>query len=278
MISKEVRRLSRGLAWNGIFGNLGMAMAPLLAGLATWIWSPQAAFVVLGLMNLGGLMLVYRLYRPTGPPAHEHPTSGRSANLGAFAVLLIATTLCGIIYRGATATMPAYLELKNTALVAWVTSSGLSGMTPNLLATVSVSGIFLVGMFGQYLGGRMGERYDLRLCYLAFHSIPAACAVLIGFTSNLLLILCAAVYFFFLIGMQPIENTLVARYTSPRFHHSAYGTKFILTFGVGAFAIKLVQIIETGPGIVWVFPALGFISLLLTGVIGLLILTTRRNH
>ena len=75
--------------------------------------------------------------------------------------------------------------------------------------------------------------------------------------------------------MQPIENTLVANFTPRQFHHSAYGIKFVLTFGVGALAVKLAAYIETNTGIASVFPALGFTSLILVAVIVILIVKTK---
>jgi len=68
----------------------------------------------------------------------------------------------------------------------------------------------------------------------------------------------------------------VARYTPPKLRHAAYGAKFVLTFGVGALAVKMVKSIESGYGIEAVFPALGVTSILLVGVILVLIMNTRR--
>jgi len=66
----------------------------------------------------------------------------------------------------------------------------------------------------------------------------------------------------------------VAKLTPPRFHHSAYGAKFVLTFGVGALAVKLVGYIENVWKIEAVFPTLGLVSLVLVGSILLLISRT----
>lgn len=77
--------------------------------------------------------------------------------------------------------------------------------------------------------------------------------------------------FLFLLGMQPIENTLVARFAPKRFHHSAFGAKFVLTFGVGALAVKGVAVIETGYGIETIFIYLAFVAAVALGFIGWLI-------
>ena len=54
----------------------------------------------------------------------------------------------------------------------------------------------------------------------------------------------ALIYFFFLLGMQPMENTLVARLSPPAFKHSAYGAKFVLTFGIGSLAVIVAGVLE----------------------------------
>jgi len=96
-------------------------------------------------------------------------------------------------------------------------------------------------------------------------------------TANLPLIALGMLYFFFLLGTQPIENTLVARLTPEKFHSSAYGLKFIFTFGVGALSVKAIKIIETGFGIESVFLFLCLVSIVLVSVIGLLILVTSKR-
>jgi FSR family fosmidomycin resistance protein-like MFS transporter len=78
--------------------------------------------------------------------------------------------------------------------------------------------------------------------------------------------------------MQPIENTLVAKFTPKKFHHSAYGSKFVLTFGVGALSVKMIKAIETTVNIEAVFYALGLTSVVLVSVIVMLIYRTRRDE
>ena len=65
--------------------------------------------------------------------------------------------------------------------------------------------------------------------------------------SELPLLLVSIGYVAFNLGMQPIENSLVARMTPVRFRSFAYGLKFVTTLGIGAFSVKGVEwIIENG--------------------------------
>ena len=75
--------------------------------------------------------------------------------------------------------------------------------------------------------------------------------------------------------MQPIENTLVARYTPVKLRHAAYGTKFILTFGVGSLAVRLVGWVKAAWSIQAVFYVMSIVSLCIVITIFTLMLATK---
>jgi hypothetical protein len=270
MISKHVSRVSVGMGINGMFGNLGLATAPLMAGVVTWVWGPRAAYLLLGALNLIGLATMTLLPLPAAGAGPAKAGQGNGSH--GFMILLVAMMLGGIAYRGATVILPAYFELRNAGLFAWLGQILPTDFSANLVATMITSAIFLVGMFGQYLGGRVAERFSLPYSYLVFHLITIGPAFLMARAADLPLILLALIYFFFLLGMQPIENTLVSLLTPARWRHAAFGMKFVLTFGVGALAVKGVGAIERSAGLMWVYPALGCVSIVLVLSIAGLIL------
>ena len=174
LISKQISRVSYGMGINGMFGNLGLAVAPLLAGIVTWIWGPRAVYLVLGSLNLVGALVM--AVRPL--PTDSHGTTASKSDNGGkgFIILLVAMMLGGIAYRGATVILPAYFELRNQGIFQWLAGHLPTDLSANLVATTITSAIFLVGMFGQYIGGRIAERRSLPHSYLVFHliTIPAA--------------------------------------------------------------------------------------------------------
>ena len=273
LISKGVKRLSMGMAYNGMFGNLGLASAPLVAGLVNHLSGPAGAYVALALFNFIGFGLTFFLKIERSAPAGQ-TEAAPAAELSPFLILLAAMMLGGLAYRGATVILPTYFELKCAGLYGLLTERFPHGLSPNLMAASLASLIYLIGMAGQFSGGRAGERFDIRKAYLLFHFITLPPVFLMAFARDLPLVFMGLIYFFFLLGMQPLENTLVARLTPQRFHHSAFGAKFILTFGVGALAVKLVGAIESTRGIEAVFPALGVISTALVLTILLLLCKT----
>ncbi|MBW2408787.1 MAG: MFS transporter [Deltaproteobacteria bacterium] len=277
LISKEMTRVSLGMGYNGMFGNLGLAMAPLLTGIINWLWGPRAAYLFLGILNFGGVILMLTYPVTESKPQHAAEPGQGNGIVTAFFFLLAAMMLAGIIYRGATVILPAYFEIKTPMLYEWLATVTRGELSQNLLATTMTSFIFLIGMLGQYSGGRCAERFNPRLCYLIFFGITGPAAFLMAFAQDHMLVGLAVIFFFFLLGMQPIENTLIARFTPKRFHHSAYGTKFILTFGVGALAVKVVAAIQAAYDIETVFFFLSLIVGIALGFIGLLITKTREG-
>jgi MFS family permease len=275
LISQEIQRVSLGMGYNGIFGNLGLGTAPLITGLMNWLWGPRGAYLFLAVLNLFGLVLMFVLPLSETKKKRKLESGGGNGFVGVFLILLVAMMLGGVAYRGSSVIMPAYFELKNLGIFQWLSSIMGEGLSKNFVATTIISLIFFIGMLGQYTGGRVAQKYDPGFCYLAFHIVTIPAVFLMAIAIDLPLVVLTTVYFFFLLGMQPIENTLVAILTPQRFHHSAYGTKFVLTFGVGALAVKMIKVIETAFSINTVFVALGMVSFTIVGVILLLLIRTR---
>ena len=272
-ISQSISRISYGMAINGIFGNLGLAVAPLIAGMINWIFGVQAVFFFIGGINFLGALLLFCVPISTDNIHKKSDNASGNNTIGAFVILLIAMMLGGVAYRGATVVLPAYFEMKNQIIFDFLVQF-IHGLTPNVVASLSVSSVFFIGMIGQYTGGRAAEHFDLRNCYLIFHLTCIPMAIAMAWLSGLPLIFVTMIYFFFLLGMQPIENTLVAKLAPPRFLHSAYGTKFILTFGVGSLAVKMVADLETHMGMSSVFLVLAGVStLLVCSILGLKYIT-----
>ncbi|HHB75210.1 MAG TPA: MFS transporter [Desulfobulbus sp.] len=273
-----VTKTSTGMAYNGMFGNLGLALGPVLAGLVNYLFGPAAVYIGLAMLNFFGLFLLVRAGGETRRVAHVVREKSNEASWSGFAILLVAMMLGGIVYRGATVTLPALFQVRGVGIFNWLSGVLRFPLSANVVATGITSFLYFIGMLGQYFGGRVGERFDLRWSYFCFHLLTIPAALVMGLLSDIPLVVLAIYHSFFLLGMQPIENTLVARLTPPAMHSSAYGMKFVLTFGVGAVAVQIVRHVEQVWGIQYVFPALGLISILLVSVIGVLIYKVPRQY
>lgn len=246
LLSGCVQKRGMALGINGVAGSIGFVTAPFAAGFMNWFAGWQSVYLVAGTASLlWGVLLA--LTPIDERPVHIDPPVADKGqrmndNLRYFIILCVIMTLSGLAYRANTVVLPAYLELKADFLWNVLQSLALSHESggSTMAATFLASAIFTVGIFGQLLGGKLADGHDLRLLYLLFHSISLPFVILMGLLDQQLLILAAAIYIFFSLGMQPIENSLVAVFTPARWRSTAYGVKFILTFGVGAFAVHAV--------------------------------------
>jgi MFS family permease len=136
--------------------------------------------------------------------------------------------------------------------------------------------VLLAGMVGQMMGGRLADRMDLRLAYLLIHGASLPFIFLMAFTSNYLLALCAAGYVFFSLGMQPIENSLIAALTPARWRSTSFAVKFILNFGIGSSVVYLIGAVKSAYSLQTVYVFLsGFTFLLVTSALVLLVASKR---
>jgi len=275
-------RRGRALGLNGVFGNIGLASAPFVTGILTSLFGWRWAYGLLAIPGLVGALWVAAT--PIDESAGEPSLAARGQSTDGikryFLVLCVAMTLAGLAYRASSVVMPAYFELRATFLTPLTDFAfGVLGATGNktVAATTLTSLVYLMGVVGQMIGGRVADRKELRLSYLLFHSLTLPPLVAMVWWMELPLLFAAMLYVMFSLGMQPIENSLVAKLTPSEWRSTAYGLKFILTFGVGAFSVGIVGIIERHQGLPAVFAAVGAVEFLLVLVAASLYLMSRRR-
>jgi MFS family permease len=258
LISHAIDARGRALGINGMFGNAAIALTPLVtAALSTQIgW--QATYRVVGYVMcaiaVGCAFLPIDERRARHAVAAAAPGGARFAR-GPFAVLLVAAALGGISYRGNTLIQPGYFA-EHVSVIGFGAATSLA---------------YLFGIVGQYVGGVLADRYDLRRLYLLFHACSLPALLLMTVLSDLSLVGAAAVFVFFSLGMQPIENSLFAHFTPPRWRATAYGVKFVATFGVGSLAVWLVSWADGMGGLSYAVLALAVVVLLIVATTAVLV-------
>jgi MFS family permease len=279
LISTTVRRRGYALGINGVFGNMGIAAAPFITGILTWLFSWELAFVILGVSTLA-VTLLLSLIRidETHHPVHSTRPSGDGDHVKYFIIMCVALIMGGLSYRGNTVLLPAYLEMNTTFfrnIIDSLTFIRTQG-TATLAATVLTSLVFLMGIFGQLVGGKVADRYDLRYAYLGVHAAAVPFLLAMAFTTDFLLAFCAGMYVVFSLGMQPIENSLVAALTPARWRSTGFAIKFVLVFGVGATVVYWIGIVKTRYSVEAIYVFLAGIAFLLVLSIIALIVASRR--
>ena len=284
LIAHEIPKQGIAHGINGIFGNLGIAAAPLIAGgaliVADWRW----AFIATGGLGVIGVVISY-VMAVEETTNHEMAKSRgddphRSDYWLYFGILCLAMTTAGLTYRASMTTLPAYFERYAENLL-----NGLASAMPSIANGDALSGaagllagtVFFFSMVGQYVGGKTADRHDLRYAYLFFQSMAFPFALGMWYFADLPLYLAAGGYAFFTLGMQPIENSLVSKFLPRKWLSTGYGIKFTLVFGVGSLAVYQVAFIESGWGLSALYPVLAAQTVLIATLAAILIVASRKK-
>ena len=233
-IAQATERRGLALGWHGVVGNLGIAVAPVVAvGVALaldWRW----AYVLLALLcEIVALSL--RLVRfeplPAARPLAEveeaAPAPSRRMRARALLPLLLVYgvfVLNGFVYRGSLTFLPKHFE--NTLGEGWLTSS---------LATLALLG----GAAGQLVGGALSERYRLERLALPMTLALLPALLLMGTTGGAFLVVFSAAFVFANFSGQPVYTGLIADYTPARAMGRSYGISFFAGFGLGSSAAAI---------------------------------------
>jgi FSR family fosmidomycin resistance protein-like MFS transporter len=247
----------KALGVNGVFGGVGPALAGVLAGgLTVWLgW--RSAFIIPGVVVfLTGLAFVWLLRRgeivelkadrKASPPASR----GETIRVG---IILSLTLLCsGLIYQSTQPALPKLFE-ERMALQLGDNILGIGG---------AIMVVYLVAGLLQIVAGHLADRYPLRNVYILMYVAQVPLLWLAASFSGWPLLGVALLMVTFNLGGIPAENSMLARYTPAKWRGTAFGLKFILSFGVSGLGVPMVSLIrvQTG-GFEWLFWILAALSL-----------------
>jgi len=246
----------------GALGNVGLAIAPLLAGyFASRLgWRKvyplfAAAGLILGLSYL----ILQKAFIFAEKEKRSEKISGPSSREGRFfnppfAMLLCMQMLAGFSFQGATTFLPTYLSRRVEIQLFGLNPVGIGGV----MASISL----IMGVFGQYLGGHLGQKTNTERLYLSMVAATFPFLLLTGSTRNGILVASAGAFAFFYFCAQPIGNILLANYTSIKARGRGYGISFFFSFGIGSMAASFCGFIAEKISLSAVFYALSAITLL----------------
>lgn len=284
LISHSTRRVGTSLGIFSVAGSVGLVTGPFLAAFLNWVAGWKFAYLAAGIFSLiwGAAMLFVKIDET--PVNHEasRDAAGRAADdaahpFGRLFLFFFIVTLGGLAYRINIVALPAYLEMKAGFLTQYIQGLGVHKLagTATLAAAALTSVVYFAGIIGQFIAGKIADRRELRGLYILFNAASLPFILMMAFFTDMRLVLASAAYVFFALGLQPIENSLIAKFTPRRWRSTGYGFAMILVFGVGALAVFVVGWVsqDWGLGSAYLVSA-GLIALIVPGI-ALLIFSTR---
>lgn len=237
VLVSQAEKVGRSLGLNGVFGNLGVAFAALITGaLVQWLgW--RIAFLVPGAIAVQiGLLFIW-LVPDTGsirkPQASQGAAVPQSVMIRAFAVLMVATAVGGLVFNAATVSLPKLLQER----------AGFLGTTPMLIGLMA-SLIYMFGAVAQLIVGRLLDRMPLKTVYVPLSALQAPCLLFAAMTEDWLVVSLTMLIMFAIFGQVTVNDTMVARYTRDQWRARAYAVRYFVSFGASALAVPLIALLH----------------------------------
>lgn len=263
MVVEGREKVGKVLGINGVFGNLGVAGAAIMAGLLTQTLGWRAAFIVPGAIAAAtGIVYIALVRGGWMDGARAVSKSSRDATgapffLKALLILAIASLFGGLIFNVTTVALPKIFDERLTGLA--TTTLGVGS-----LASI----VFAVAAFSQIAVGYLIDRFPMKPVLVVVVGAQIPLLLLAASSHDGLMLGVAVIMMALVFGEIPIHDALIARFTSDAWRSRIYAIKYVITLGVSALAIPLVSLThrsEGGFATLFVLMA-GFVVIILTAV------------
>jgi MFS family permease len=223
----------------GIAGSIGVACAAVIAGGLAAIAGWRMAMILPGIVTIvAGLALLFclltgRVAASNHPPGQEaaQAAAAEAARIpwGVLIVLAITFMLGSIAYT-------AYA----TALPKWLSDMLLLDSAQPAQLGLIVGATMLMGSAGQLIGGRLADQMPMKTLYVGTFLVKLPLMLLAAWFGGVWVLLIAVFIGFMFDFSAPVENLLLARYSSGKRRGLAFGLKFAMGFVAAPLGVNLV--------------------------------------
>lgn len=238
------------LALNGIFGNLGVAVAALLTGFLIDSAGWRSAFLAPGLVvvAVGLLYLLFVLGWRRQPDKDDAPGGkrgqaesapvSRARLLRVFAVILFTTAIGGLIFQSTTFALPKVFDERLGDLAATATRVGWYAFL-----------VFALAAFAQLVVGYLLDNFRIRRVFALVALLQSFFLFVMTTLEGVAALLVAVAFMLMVFGQIPINDVLVGRMARSAWRSRAFALRYIVSFSVMASAV---------PMIAWIHQTWGF--------------------
>jgi len=251
------------LAVNGVFGNLGVASAALVAGFLVDTKGWQAAFILPGLVSIG-LGAAYALLVWTGRHARaEAIRSGAAAARASagtvpverrtliriFTIVFLTTALGSMIFQCMTFALPKIFDERLADFATTPTEVGWWAFL-----------VFAAAAMAQLVVGYLLDRHSARTIFLLVAGFQAPLFFVTMNLAGVPALVTALGFMLLVFGQIPINDVLVARVSKSEWRSRAFAGRLIVGFGISSTAIPLVSFVYREGGFAVLFAIMAVLA------------------
>jgi MFS family permease len=266
MLIEQATSRGRSLAFNGVCGNLGVALAAGITAGLVYLAGWRGAFLVPAVICIVTGIVYLRLV-----PDDRHKTATRTSApdiaLAAwmaatvFGLFIVIALTAGLVFHIVTVALPKIVD-ERLGDVSLIIVGGL--------ATV----IFTCGALAQFTMGRLVEKFPLHLLFAGVAALQFAGVLWAAYASGITILFALAFAIVGIYAQVTVNDMVIARYTADAWRARVYAVRYFLTFLVSGAAVSMIAVLHGRGGFDLVLAitaaiALGFV--IATAVIALLV-------
>ena len=241
MLVAAPKNLGSALGWNGLWGNLGLAIAAIVSGALMDLWGWRAAFFIPGVLAMAVGVLFVLLVPDPGPVARKSKTIGLHLDARTmaqiFAILLVATACGGVIFNSTTVAMPKVFDERLRALTQ--TNLGIGAL---------VAFVYSIAAFAQVVMGSLIDRFEMKRLMIAVGMVQIPLLALAAALDGWPMLLIALLMMMAIFGQIPLNDAIVGKYVADEYRARVLSVRYVVSLGVAAIAVPLISVLHRTEG------------------------------
>jgi MFS family permease len=264
----------RTLAFNGVCGNVGAALAAGITGALAYWFGWRVAFLVpaLACILTGFAYLALSTddrHRTGTRKSVADITFSRATAVAVFSLYVVISLAGGLVFNSVSVALP---KIVHERLGETVTLLAVGGLT---------TAVFLCGAVAQWSTGRLVERVQPLFLYAGVVTVQLAGLIWAMHASGLTLIVALAVTMAAIYGQVTSGDIVIARYTADAWRGRVYAVRYFLTFVSAAVAVDAIGRLHGAGGFDYVLAAIAICAAVLVVCVQafvLIVLGAERGH
>ncbi len=230
----------RTLAFNGVCGNLGVAVAAGATALLTqWIGWRGAFLLPAAICIAAGLA-----YWTMVPDDRNHASNRGSTPDVKLAVWIMASVFGFFILIGTTAGL-----VFNTVTIALpkVIDERIGGMSLAAVGGIATA-VFLCGAIAQFTVGRIVERFQAHLVFAFVAFMQFVGVICVAYATGYVLLAALAFAMAFVYAQVTVTDFVIARYTADVWRARVYSVRYFITYLISGAAVSMIAFFHARGG------------------------------
>ncbi len=245
MIARGGQQMGRDIAFNGVWGNMGVGCAALLTGflidLTGWrtaFWLPGLISLLFGLAYLVNywdrLPLKNAVTTSVNKPSSKNTQQissdeWRAMLIRVTGIIFFTTAVAGIVFQGTTFALPKVFEERLGGIATTATMLGWLTFI-----------VFAVASFSQLVVGKILDTHGPRKVFIGVAFVQVVFFALMPGLVDLGALAVSVGFMLGAFGQIPINDYMIGKMAKSELRASVYGARYIVSFIVWATVVPLI--------------------------------------